>query len=212
MQRWPKLLLVQPGEQRGHGECGKWSCASSEPQPVLRSAQKCNYCQALCHGCHLPAVFASPTQCPGESRLFKGTRTPLGDFCVSCSCRSPGHGTGFFSSISGTLRSRQDLQYFPHSCPFLLLLLNACRHCSLSRNKWEKVLTQCQLFHTFPALQGTATRNPQQFWAYMQKQILKLLQKMHFPPPKTPEQGNKAAPQTHFPIFFLFHFLSTPKR
>lgn len=38
------------------------------------------------------------------------------------------------------LRSRQNLQYFPNSWPFLLLL-NACRHRPLRRTGWEEVLT-----------------------------------------------------------------------
>lgn len=39
---------------------------------------------------------------------------------------------------------------------------------------------------------------------------VKRLQKMLLPK-KNPEQGNKAAPQTHFPLPFLFHLHSTPK-
>lgn len=109
--------------------------------------------------CHLPN-----DSCPGQSRLFKAPRAVLGN-SVSAAPAGAQHRDGVYQQHrQRSLRPGWDLQYFPHSRPFLLLL-TACRHCSLSRNEQEKVLAQCQLFHTFLALQGATTRNPQHFWA-----------------------------------------------
>lgn len=175
-QRWPNLLPVQRAGSwrplRGHGERGKRSSAFPKPQPVLRTAQV----QSV-PGPSVRAVTSPQHWQHWHERLSaRGSRVylkPPGLCWVISVAAAPagaqGRGTGLFSCTSSALRSRQNLQYLPHSWPFLLLL-NACRHHPLSRNKWEKVLPQSQILHTGLALQGTTTRNPQQFWAYMQQQ------------------------------------------
>lgn len=181
VQRWPNLLPVQRAGSwrplRGHRERGKRSSAFPKPQPVLRTAQV----QSV-PGPSVRAVTSPQHWQHWHERLSaRGSRVylkPPGLCWVISVAAAPagaqGRGTRFFSCTSSALRSRQNLQYLPHSWPFLLLL-NACRHHPLSRNKWEKVLPQSQILHTGLALQGTTTRNPQQFWAYMQQQQKKIV-------------------------------------
>ena len=124
---------------------------SPPDNPILVRIFVSTYCQdPINHDCQIHTVFASTNKCLRESGWLQAGRTLLAVFSVSADPGESDAKAGGWDLSAAlavavatmVLRSRQHLQHFANSWPFLLLL-NVCRCCPLCRTGWEEVLTHC---------------------------------------------------------------------